>query len=183
MKNSLVLLLLMIVIAASSGTTYVLLPAHTQTSTSYSTATIAVTTPITTTLSYSVSSNNPSVESSSDSHSSATCVILGQPGGLILKILSDLTSQPVKNADVSAIATGSEACNGISSTTQSSIQFETNGTSSYDLPTSDFYSYSFVIKYSNQDFRFNATLSPILTTCATLYVPSGKTNVTTMTSC
>jgi hypothetical protein len=107
----------------------------------------------------------------------ASCSISGQPGGLMLRILSNSTLQPVVGANVSATNTPA-SCDNTPATKQITMKFTTNGTVWYSLPTDNDASYSFVVSYSNQNYNFNATLAPVSLICATLYLPSGKTNIT-----
>ena len=117
-----------------------------------------------------------------NSTTSLTCSISGQPGGLQLRIVSDSTLQPIVGAKVTA--TSNPAYCSIfggapfPATTSSTLEFTTNGTLWYSLPTDNDGSYSFVVSYSNQNYAFNASLAPVSITCATLYIPSGMTNVT-----
>jgi hypothetical protein len=53
----------------------------------------------------------------------------------------------------------------------------TTGQEWYSLSTSNDYAYSFVIQYAGQTYNFTAPLEPVSVTCATLFVPSGKTSV------
>jgi hypothetical protein len=118
-------------------------------------------------------------------YSGQGCTITGQAGGLQLRILSDSTLQPILGATVRATNSPAQ-CNYALATTQTSTTFTTDGKSWFTLPTDNNAGYSFVISYSNQTYRFSASLAPLSITCATLYVPSGKTNVTTyeyQTSC
>lgn len=38
--------------------------------------------------------------------------------------------------------------------------------------------YSFMVKYSGQNYTITADLRPVSLTCATLFLPSGRTNIT-----
>jgi hypothetical protein len=58
------------------------------------------------------------------------------------------------------------------------LNFTTNNTEWYPLNGDNNMGYSFVITDSGQTYTFSASLRPVLSTCATLYVPSGRTNVT-----
>jgi len=114
---------------------------------------------------------------SSTFYATAKCTIAGQPGGLLLGIVSDSTLRPVVGANVTATNTPA-LCNGAPATNQTTTKFTTNDTMWYPLPTDNAASYFIVVSFSNQTYRFNANLRPVSLTCATLYVPSGKTNIT-----
>lgn len=98
-------------------------------------------------------------------------------GGLALRILSNSTLQPVVGATVFATNTPA-SCNNTPATTQTTMKFTTNGTIWYSLPTVNDGGYSFGVGYSNQYYNFSAPILPVSVTCATLYLPSGKTNIT-----
>jgi hypothetical protein len=107
------------------------------------------------------------------------CSITGQPGGLQLRILSDSTLRPVTGTEVRATSTPATCNNFFPATSQTTITFSTNGQVWYSFPTDNYTSYSFTIIYLSQNYDFKADLAPASITCATLYVPSGKTNITT----
>lgn len=118
----------------------------------------------------------PSTSTGTDTN----CVITGQPGGINLRILSDSTLTPVTGAVVTAKHDPS-ACvlNGVEYTnTATTRTFTTSGTSWISLDPTNDGSYSFTIQFSGHTYAFTAGLGPLATTCATLYVPSGRTNVT-----
>ena len=48
----------------------------------------------------------------------------------------------------------------------------------YSLPGQDNEGYTFGVRYQGQTYGFSIVLEPLSTTCATLYLPSGVTNVT-----
>jgi len=129
-----------------------------------------------------VTSNASSITSGQTTSSSAslssTCVIAGQAGGLELRILSNSTGEPVSGVVVTA--TNSPAlCNGFPTTTQSETEFTTNSSTEwYSLPTGNDGSYSLALSYLDENYTLQASLMPMFTTCATLYLPSGTTNVT-----
>jgi hypothetical protein len=125
-----------------------------------------------------VVADSTSTETSQAQQISTSCIIQGQPGALQLRILSDSTLQPLVGANVSATNTPA-LCNNVPATTHTGMKFTTNGTDWYYLPTDNEASFSFVVSYSGQIYTLKAGLMPIFVTCATLYVPSGKTNITT----
>ena len=109
---------------------------------------------------------------------STTCIITGQPGGIFFRVLSDSTSQPVSGVVVAAVNTPFQ-CDGSPATSKTVDMFTTtNGTEWFPLPSDNNYQYSFIANYQGHTFTFTATLQPVSMTCATLYVPSGRTNTT-----
>jgi hypothetical protein len=58
------------------------------------------------------------------------------------------------------------------------MTFITNSTEWYSLDTTNNAGYTFAIVYSGQSYTVTADLRPISTTCATLFVPSGRMNST-----
>jgi hypothetical protein len=111
------------------------------------------------------------------------CSITGQAAGAFLRVLSDSTQTPVIGAQVSA--TNEPAyCGSNQYTTnspaniQTTITFTTNSTEWYSLDTFNDAGYSFTVKYSGQSYTLTIDLRPISATCATLYIPSGRTNST-----
>lgn len=105
------------------------------------------------------------------------CSISGQPAGLELRILSDTSKTPISGAEVKA--TNQPAlCDNTPATKQATVTFTTSDTEWYSLPSDNNAGYSFTVSYSGQDYNFTATLRPVSITCATLFIPSDKTNVT-----
>jgi hypothetical protein len=101
---------------------------------------------------------------------------------MFLRITSDSSSVPVAGAQVIAIhKQANDTCNGVLWPGQTSTtSFTTNGTTAwYSLDTTNDGSYSFVVAYSGHVYNFSAGMAPVSATCAALYVPSGRTNVTT----
>lgn len=113
------------------------------------------------------------------SQTSSSCSISGEPYGLMIRIVSDSTLQPVVGAIINA-TNNPALCDGTTATTQTSISFTTNGTMWYTLPTENDDSYTFNVNYTGQIYHLTAGLEPMALTCATLDVPSGRTNVTTL---
>ena len=107
------------------------------------------------------------------------CIIAGQPAGMFLRIVSD-SGAPVAGAQVTA--THKEAddyCNGVLYTgISATTSFTTNGTTWYALDATNAGTYSFGVTYSGHTYGLSAQMEPVSVTCATLYVPSGRTNVT-----
>jgi len=108
---------------------------------------------------------------------STKCVILGQPGGIFLKVLSNSTLKPVAGVSVTAINRPA-LCNGSPATSQTVKTFTTNGTEWFPLPSDNNAAYSLTATYLGRTYNFTADLRPVSLTCATLSLPSGQTDVT-----
>jgi hypothetical protein len=120
-----------------------------------------------------------SVTPSIQTTTSTSCTISGQPAGMFLRMLSNSTLTPIAGAKVAA--TNQPAlCNNSPATQQSTMKFTTNSTEWYSFPSENDAGYSFAVSYLNQNYSFTANLSPVSVTCATLYLPSGRTNITTI---
>ena len=137
----------------------------TSTFSSISTATITV---VTTSTSVQTISTDP-------------CVILGQPAGMFLKIASDNGGLPIAGAQVIAIhRQADDYCNGVlyrGNITMTS--FTTNGTTAwYPLDSTNDGGYSIVVEYTGHLYNISAQLHPVSVACASLFIPSGRTNVT-----
>lgn len=106
------------------------------------------------------------------------CTISGQAGGIYIRVLSDSSQTPVTGALV--IATNQpDYCGTLPATGERTINFTTTASTQwYPLNSGDNGGYSFLVAYSGQTYTFHANLAPVSLTCATLYIPSGKTNVT-----
>jgi len=126
----------------------------------------------------STSSSSNTVSTTSTQTVTYQCIITGQPGGLFLRILSDSDQTQVAGAAVNA--TNQPAyCNNSPANVQTTTSFTTTaGTQWYSLDSQNDAGYSFVVTYLGQTYTFQASLRPASLTCATLYVPSGRTNVT-----
>lgn len=108
---------------------------------------------------------------------STVCSISGQPAGIEFRIIYDVNSTPVIGAKV--YATNKPAlCGNAPATTQSTTTITTTGNEWYSLPSDNNAGYSFIVSYSGQNYTFSSNLQPVSMTCATLFVPSGKTNMT-----
>jgi len=108
------------------------------------------------------------------------CVITGQPAGMFLRIVSD-SGTPVAGALVSATHAGADVnCNGILFWVHSvTTSFTTDGaTTWYSLDATNAGTYTFGVMYSGHVYNLSAGLEPVSVTCATLYIPSGRANVT-----
>jgi hypothetical protein len=106
----------------------------------------------------------------------------GQPGGAFLRVLNDSTSLPASGVSVTAVEHGySSNCDVATASAfdwQTTYAFVTNNTKWYPLNTLDAEGYLFTVVYSSHAYLFVAQLGPVINTCATLYLPSGKTNIT-----
>jgi hypothetical protein len=163
MRNGLVAVMLVILVAGSLGVGYFAGSSNRLTTTATSTVLLSTTATITST----------SIQT--------TCFIAGQPDGMFLSVASDKGDTPIAGAQVIAIhRQADDTCNGVFYPGQTSVTtFITNGTAAwYTLDTTNDGSYSFAVEYSGQIYNFSATMRPVTLTCATLYVPSGLTNVT-----
>jgi len=105
-----------------------------------------------------------------------SCVISGQPGGMFLGIFSDSDLKPVEGAQVTATNIPAY-CDNSPATSKMTTNFTTAGIVWIELPSENNAGYSFSVRYSNNNFNFNASLSPVSITCAALFVPSGRTSV------
>ena len=109
------------------------------------------------------------------------CFIAGQPAGMFLRVVSDNGDAPIAGAKVTANhSQANDYCNGVLYTgAAATTSFTTDGTTTwYPLDTTNDGSYSLIVQYSGHAYNFTAGMEPIAVTCATLYVPSGRTNVT-----
>jgi hypothetical protein len=80
---------------------------------------------------------------------------------------------------VSVVARNTPAtCEGEPATARTSVSFTSNGTEWVSLPSDNNYQYQFNVTYAGQSNTFTATLRPVSLTCATIFLPSGRTNVT-----
>jgi hypothetical protein len=116
--------------------------------------------------------------------SRSLCISPGQPLGVFLRVLNDSTSLPVVGANVTALANGYSGNCGIATvstfTWQSTYVFITNSTEWYPLNLVNVDSYQFTVSYLGQTYNFHlAPLGLSVYTCGTMYLPSGKTNMTT----
>ena len=160
LENEILAVILVILVTGSLGVGYFAggqLNVRTTTSTITSSQTIVVTTTV---------GSTPT-----------TCIIVGQPGGIFFRVLSDSTSEPVAGVVVTAVNSPA-SCNGSPATAKTVYMFTTNGTEWLSLPSDNNYQYSFIANYQGHTFTFTANLEPVSLTCATLYVPSGRTNTT-----
>jgi hypothetical protein len=114
----------------------------------------------------------------SSTTTSIGCVITGQSGPFFLRVVWDSNQTTVVGAHVEA-TTRPASVNGYPCSKPSTKNFTTaSNTEWYSLATQDEAGYSLVINYSGQTYNFTAGLAPLSVTCASLYIPSGKTNVT-----
>jgi hypothetical protein len=114
---------------------------------------------------------------STSPYKQTTCTITGQPGPFLLRVVSDSYQTPIIGAAVNA-TNKPMYCDGGPANNQTALVFSTNSTEWYSLGSENNAGYSLVVNYSGQSFSFTADLRPVSVTCATLYIPSGETNVT-----
>jgi len=111
---------------------------------------------------------------------SSSCVITGQPGPFFLRVLSDSNRKLVVGAQV--VARNNPAyCNGQPAISATTYSFTTNGTEWTELQSENNGGYSITVLFSGRNYNLTAGLRPVSITCATIYVPSGATNVTITT--
>jgi hypothetical protein len=112
----------------------------------------------------------------------STCVSpgLGQNGPIPLRVVSDSNQAPIAGAQVTATSQAlTFACNGsVQAMSQTRQTFTTNNTEWYSLNNQNNGSYSIAVEYSGQSYNFAAYLKPLSVVCASLYIPSGTTNIT-----
>ena len=109
----------------------------------------------------------------------AVCSDVGPPGGLYLRVLSESTGSPVEGANVTATNTPVYCDDGEPLDSNVTVIFTTGSTEWYSIygegPDNSF---AVTVDYAGQSHHFVADLTPESATCATLYLPSGRTNVT-----
>ena len=169
MRNLVVAALLVVAILASAGAGYFasssLRPTTTTTTTSFLTTT-ATTTEVAT------------------SYTSASCIITGQPGGISVRFLNGSTMAPIAGVYVVAVSRPFFCTGGstpIPAGPQTVAIFTTNATEWNPLASDNNAAYSIAAFYAGHSYNFTADLRPVSFTCATLYLPSGHTNVTITT--
>ncbi len=109
-----------------------------------------------------------------------SCEPGGESGPFAIRVLFDSNQSPVAGAQVSAMnQPGGVTCNGTSSyllTSQTTVTFTTNHTEWYYLDSGPDAGYSVTVTYAGQHYNLTATFRPEFAYCATLFVPSGRTN-------
>jgi hypothetical protein len=103
------------------------------------------------------------------------------PGPFFLRVVSDSNQTPIVGAQVTANSqTTTTGCNGSQTSAQTTLTFTTNNTEWYSLDTANRAGYSIVVTYSGHTYNLTSgfAVGPIFVTCASLYLPSGETNVT-----
>jgi hypothetical protein len=166
MKNGVVASLLVVAILVGAGAGYFagssIRPTATTTTTSFQTTTATTTEVVT-------------------SYTSTYCSISGQPGGISVRFLNSSTKLPVAGVYVVAVNRPFYCSGGIALTPagpQTVAIFTTNETEWYPLSSDSDAAYSIAAFYAGHSYNFTASLRPVSFTCATLYLPSGQTNVT-----
>jgi hypothetical protein len=129
----------------------------------------------------SSSTASSTTTTSSSIQQSATCIILGQPGGIFLRMISDSNQTPIGGAHVTATnepAYCGSATSSSAATNPATVTFTTNSTEWYSLDSKNNAGYTFTVTYLGQTYTLEASLRPVSVTCATLFIPSGRTSVT-----
>jgi hypothetical protein len=109
--------------------------------------------------------------------SRTTCVLTAGPLALGLRVVADGNQTPIAGAHVAATNTAL-SCNGAPADPQKTMTYVTNGSEWHYLDIGEDASYSFIVTYSGHSYRFSTNLGVEEVTCATLFIPSGRTNVT-----
>lgn len=126
----------------------------------------------------SQSTSTTSTTSQETASTSQQCVITGQANGFDLRIVWDSNQTPIAGAFVNATSEP-DSVNGQPCGEPKSQYFTTSGSQEwYSLGAYDIGRYSVLINYSGQSYTLAGGLAPLSTTCASLYLPSGRTNVT-----
>lgn len=167
MRDETVLVLLIVLVTASAGAGYYIGASSERMTTSTTTST-------TTSVEVSTSTATEVVTSYTLNY----CTITGGPGPIYVRFLNSSTLAPVAGVYVVAATTVYYCSNGSSTGSQTVGIFTTNGTEWYQLPTVNDFSYSITAFYSGHLYNFTAETQVMSTACATLYIPSGQTNVT-----
>jgi len=114
----------------------------------------------------------------------STCIEPGliNNGPIFVRVASDSNQTPVVGAQVTATSQSlTFACDGsVLATSQTRLTFTTNNTEWYSLSGQNDGSYSIAVEYSDQSYNLTANLKPVSVVCASLYIPSGRENITTI---
>jgi hypothetical protein len=109
-----------------------------------------------------------------------TCAVAGESGPFGIRVLFDSNQSPVAGAQIEATNQPARAtCNGgppYSLTNQTTVTFTTNHTEWYYLDSGPDASYSVTVTFLGLHYNLTATFQPEFAYCATLFVPSGRTN-------
>jgi len=111
------------------------------------------------------------------------CTLQPQPTGFSMRVLWDSNMTPVAGAEVSAKNSPHYCGSGLgleeeAAVPSSSSYNTTSGREWQPFIAEGNQGYSLVVTYANSKFDFYAVIQPSSLTCATLYIPSGRTNVT-----
>ena len=171
MRSAVVASLIVVVIIVSAGAGYLagssIRTTATATATSFETTTATTTEVVT-------------------SYTSTYCTISGPPGGISVRFLNSSTMAPIAGVYVVAV-NRPFYCSGYSTFApfpagpQTVTIFTTSATEWYPLSSDSNAAYSIAAFYEGHSYNFTADLRPVSLTCATLYIPSGETNVTITT--
>ena len=108
---------------------------------------------------------------------STECTILAEGGPLYLSVLNDSSKAPVVGAQVNATNDPS-TCDHRSLDNNYTVLFTTGSSESYLIGGGQDSSFSLSVSYAGHAYDFKVTLAIEAATCITLYLPSGRTNVT-----
>lgn len=113
------------------------------------------------------------------STASFTCTDSAPTGPFFLRVLSDSTMEPVPGANVTA-TNRPVICNGTLPLADNVTVLFTTGATEWYLLSSDGVdaAWSVTVKYDGQAYSLTENMNIISATCATLFLPSGRTNVT-----
>lgn len=110
-----------------------------------------------------------------------SCVFEAIPGPTYLRVISDSNQTPIVGAQITATDTVL-LCNGATIDRPETQRFVTNSTEWYPMAGGLAATYSFVVSYAGHTYSFSTGNAIEAATCATLFIPSGRTNVTFATS-
>ena len=122
------------------------------------------------------STSTVSMPATTTTSASTTCVIMGQPGPLMLRVLSD-AGYPLSGVAVSATNQPAN-CGDKPATSVTTVSFTTGTAEWYSLDGTNDGGYSLSLSYSGRTYTLDAALRPVSVTCATVYLPSDRSNVT-----
>ena len=108
---------------------------------------------------------------------STECTILAVGGPLYLSVLNDSSKAPVVGAKVNATNVPS-MCDHRSLDNNFTVLFTTGDSRSYLIGGGSDSSFSIAVHYTGHTYDFLVQLAIEAATCATLYLPSGRTNIT-----
>jgi len=108
----------------------------------------------------------------------SSCIVSGQPGPFYLRVVTDSNQTPIAGAHVTA-TNEPASCDSMAATSRTTLTFTTNNTEWYALNSQNNAGFSLVVTYAGQAYNFTAYLRSLSLTCASLYIPSGNTDILT----